>query len=80
MVNALKVQQDMQTLVHEQGAKLDIAQQNIDEANENVHAANENLIEAKKQHISSKKKKFCIFGVVTAILLVIIIPIIIKFT
>ncbi len=33
MVNALKVQQDMQTMVHEQGAKLDTAEQNIDEAN-----------------------------------------------
>jgi len=29
----------MQNLVHEQGAKLDIAEENIDTANRNVHEA-----------------------------------------
>jgi len=33
MVNALKVQEDMQSLVYEQGAKLDIAEENINQAN-----------------------------------------------
>jgi t-SNARE complex subunit (syntaxin) len=80
MVDALKVQEDIKGLVYTQGDKLNVAEENINNANVNVHEAHENLIEGREQHMSSNKKKFCIFGIVTVILLVILIPILIKFT
>jgi t-SNARE complex subunit (syntaxin) len=37
MVDALKVQEDMKSLVYSQGKKLDVAEDNINNANLNVH-------------------------------------------
>lgn len=44
MVDALKVQEDMKSLVINQGTKLDVVEDNINKANANVHEAHENLI------------------------------------
>ena len=70
----------MKNLVYSQGKKLDVAEDNINNANVNVHEAHENLIEGREQHIASNKKKLCIFGIITAIMLIILVPILIKFT
>ena len=43
MVGALKVQEDLKTMVFEQGERLDDVEGNIDDAHRNVSDAHENL-------------------------------------
>jgi t-SNARE complex subunit (syntaxin) len=59
---------------------LDVAEAHIDDANKNVHDAKEDLDEAVRQHMSANKKKICIFLIVLAVLLAILVPIIVKFS
>lgn len=79
MHDALKVQQEMQFMVNEQGERIDLAEGHLEDANRNVHDAQELLIDAKEQHIISRKRQACIFGIILCVILVAVIFIAVKY-
>jgi len=67
---------ELATMVHEQGDTIDSIEANIESTSFSVHQGVQEISRASKYQTSARRKKFCLFGTLAVVLLVIILVII----